>query len=155
MKPVIYLAGPMNGLTWEEANVWRYEARNTLESAGWEVLSPVDGQLDDSVEPTDVIPNLPRNAEEQPIQFTSSGLVTKDEFYIRKSDWVLCNYTNATQRSIGTVWEAGFAYAKEKLIISVLPAGNTHDHSFLRRRSHIFVPTLDMALTYLVSLTNG
>jgi nucleoside 2-deoxyribosyltransferase len=149
MKPTIYLAGPISGLKLKDSIKWRNEVREQL-SDKWHVFSPSESDLNAGASEEDVIP------ENRPgwrhINCTSSGLVTGDEFLIRKSDWLLVNLRGAEKVSLGSMWEMGFAWGLNKQIITVIREGERHDHPFVRRRSHVFVPDLPEAVEYLRNL---
>jgi nucleoside 2-deoxyribosyltransferase len=140
-KGLIYLAGPMAGMTWCEAYAWRARVGNEL-SPWWDTVSPLQG--------TTMIPEPGRPTEHVSLIHTATGLTTKDEYYIRKCDFILANFLGADRGSLGTAAEIGFGYALGKQIISVMaPEGDPNDHAFTRRWSHIFVPTLEEAIEYL------
>ena len=148
-RPTIYLAGPMGGKTWREALDWRVYVDKELSPRGWHCLSPLKAQIDDQDLDSAIPTPIGRDSYEKPLPLVSSAFVAQDEFYVRKSDWVLANFLGAEKVSLGTVWELGFAYALGKQVISVFEPGSVHDHAFLRRRSHIFVPSLEDAVGFL------
>jgi len=147
-KPTIYLAGPMTGLTWEQATQWREKAALIL-TPSWRVVTPVKGQLQSAQSDVITASTMDDTQEHLPLAHTATGITAQDEFYVRQSDWVLANFTGSTRVSQGTVWELGFAWGLGKQIISVIPKGDVHDHPFIRRRSHVFVQELDEAIEYL------
>ena len=156
----IYLAGPMNGLTWRQASEWRDRVEEVLvedkyeaDEETWVIYNPLNGEIE-GCEDLDEIIGAPKSTDTQrrKLSHTATGITAKDEFYLRKSDWVLANFTGENRVSIGTCWELGFAWALGKQIISVIPPSGIHDHAFVRRRSHIFVPELEEALEYLSDL---
>jgi nucleoside 2-deoxyribosyltransferase len=143
----------MTGLSFAEANKWRVDAYYRL-NLGWDILSPTnmpyEGQYDG---PDGKITASTQVTEDQlPSHLTPSGIVTMDEFLIDKSDFVLANFMGSAKVSIGTIWELGYAWAKGKKIVSVLPPENTHDHPFVRRRSHLVVHTLEDAFRYFEAI---
>lgn len=153
-RPTIYLAGPMKGLTWEQAYGWRQYATGMLTSAGWKILCPVRPQIC-NVDRSSTIGSPPREdprSGKRPILKTPSAFVTKDELFIRRSDMVLANFLGTQEVSAGTMWELGFAWGMGKQIVSVFESGNPHDTAFVRRRSHVFVDTLEEAVDYLKHL---
>lgn len=150
-KPTIYLAGPMTGLTWEEATEWRDMATLRL-TPQWRVITPVRGQTKYNKATMGDVITASTMTEEQPslpLAYTATGITAQDQFYIDQSDWLLVNFLNANRVSIGTVWEMGYAWGRNKMIISVIEPNSIHDHPFVRRRSHVFVPDLDEAIEYL------
>jgi hypothetical protein len=148
-KPTIYLAGAMSGLTWREALGWRRECEAEL-SKDWCLINPVRAQVRD--DQMDEIIKLPSKEEYLPLHLTSSGICAQDEFFINKSDWLLCYYVNAKGPSFGTVWEQAKAWEAGKLILSVITPGSLHDHPFTRRRSHVFTPHLHEAIDFFKAI---
>lgn len=150
IEPVIYLAGPITGFTWEMALAWREKCRERLRRVGFKTISPLDSQKERIPEDKTQLVVAPKREDAAlPIEFTGSGIVTADEFYIRKADFLLCNFENSTVISPGTIWEMGLAWGLNKMIVSVIPPNNIHNNVFTRRRSHVFVPDLDEALEFL------
>jgi nucleoside 2-deoxyribosyltransferase len=154
----VYLAGPMTGLTFEQMIGWRKTATKRLRKAGWTVLSPIVGQLTGkNAQPKGTI-NMdsarsgPGQEERRPIGRVSSAFVTQDRLYVKKVDVVLAHLLDAPNVSIGTVWEMAWADALDKQLVTVVTPGSVHDHAFVRRRSNVFVPTLEEALEYLEGL---
>jgi nucleoside 2-deoxyribosyltransferase len=96
-----------------------------------------------------MIPEPGRPTEHLDLIHTATGLTTKDEYYVRRCDIILANFLGADRGSLGTAWEMGFGYALGKQIISVIALDDPNDHAFIRRRSHLFVPTLEEAVEYL------
>jgi len=148
----------MTGLTYEEMTGWRNKASKRLKKAGWNVLSPVVGQLTGkNAQPkgtinTDSERAGPGQEERRPIGRVSSAFVSQDHLYVQKTDAVLAYLLNAPKVSIGTIWEMAWADAARKLLVTVVEPGGAHDHAFVRRRSNVFVPTLEEALEYLEGL---
>lgn len=157
-NPTIYLAGPMTGLTLEQMSKWRNTAAKRLRKAGWKVLSPVVGQLTGkNAQPKgtinmDSVKAGPGQEERRPIGRVSSAFVSQDRLYVQKSDAVLAYLLDYPKASIGTMWEMAWADAWNKLLVAVVAPGTPHDHAFVRRRSSVFVPTLEEALEYLEGL---
>lgn len=150
MKPTLYLAGPMSGLTWRQALEWRKQATDILHTH-WRIINPVRHQV--SVEQLDeIIPCGVQDDSHTALHLCATGLCAQDEFYIDQSDWLLCNYLDAVRPSFGTVWEQGYAWGRNKHILSVIEPGSLHDHPFVRRRSHVFTPNLDDAIQYFVTI---
>lgn len=149
MKPSIYLAGPMSGLSWRESLEWRWLVEDKLHSQ-WRIINPVRQQRGQDLD-------VPIEVQQQGqndllLQHTATGVTAQDEFYIDQSDWLLCYFLNAPKVSIGTVWEMGYAWGTGKKILTVLEKGSQHDHPFVRRRSHIFTPNLDEAIEFFQAI---
>lgn len=144
-RPSIYLAGPMIGLTWEECLGWREHVEVEL-GRDWKIISPARPQKD--VDRSKMIKLQTRKDNKLHLVDTATGVVASDTFFIKQSDWILANLTNAPKPSIGTMWELGYAYALQKNIIVVMDDNNVHNHPFTRRGVDLFCPTLDEAIEY-------
>lgn len=128
---LVYLAGPITGLRFDEAAEWR-ESFDLPE--GWAGLSPLRGKEHLR---SDVI--LASDFD------GGSVAVARDLTDIEKCDVVLANFLGAESISAGTMAEIGFAYANYKPIIVVLEEGSVHDHVFVKHMATSIVPTLDDA----------
>jgi nucleoside 2-deoxyribosyltransferase len=89
----VYLGGPIEGLSWEEAARWRINATEWLKGYGIETLDPMRRDFREVIESgADIDPN---------------EIVIPDKWDILQSDAVLVNYS---QRSTGTAMEIIYAY---------------------------------------------
>lgn len=140
----------MAGLTWRQALEWREELEKSLEDH-WNIINPVKMQQV-GVNLDDLIVTSSQKDDKLLLAHTATGICAQDEFFIDRSDWLLCNFLNATKISIGTVWEIGYAWAKGKKILTVLEPGSIHDHQFIRRRSHVFTSDFEEALEFLAAI---
>lgn len=144
----------MTGLTIKEARIWREEVRVRLRYK-WEILSPTDMRYSGEYDaPDGTMSALTKDMREKlPSHLKPDSLVTMDEFFIDRADFLLCNFIGSDIASIGTMWEMGYAWAKGKKIVSIVDDGNIHDHPFVFRRSHVVVTNLEDAILYLDGLT--
>jgi nucleoside 2-deoxyribosyltransferase len=94
--PTIYLAGPINGCTDDEAMAWRLFARQEI-GRDWTILDPMDRDY--------------RGRERD----NATAIVNGDKADIRASDVVLVNATRATW---GTAMEVHYAYTRRKRIVA-------------------------------------
>jgi nucleoside 2-deoxyribosyltransferase len=147
----IYLAGSMTHLTWREALTWRKEVESEL-SSRWKLINPVRAQV--KPEQMDEVIVSPFQGEDKKLDLwvTATGMTAQDEFYIDQSDWILCYLLNAKKVSIGTVWELGYGWGTGKKILTVLEPKSIHDHPFVRRRSHVFTPSLEEAIEFFKNI---
>lgn len=140
-QPCVYLAGPILGWQYDEASAWRERAAQSL-APEIACYSPLRGK------------HLEHNND----SFSSSrthglllspkGIVTRDRLDMQRCDLVLANLQGATQPSIGTCVEFGWADAYRKPIVTVLPAGagHPHDHVFIHQLSGYTTTSLDEAI---------
>ena len=138
-RPKVYLAGPITGLTFGEANGWREEATFKLAVEDIDALNPLRGK--EHLAGVGPLPNDFDGGHEA---------VEQDLEDIREAEVVLANFANAREISAGTMAELGYAYAACVPVISVVPRGNPHDHIFVRHMSHSVRRGLDEAIDDVV-----
>lgn len=130
----VYLAGPISGLSYEEArNGWRKEFAGHLQS-DIEPLSPMrqEGHLAE-------VKEITKFGYEYNQMSTSRGIFAKDILDIERCDAAVFNFIGAARVSIGSVWEMGYAHARGKPIVLIMESGkevqNIHDHLFVAESS--------------------
>ena len=100
----VYLGGPINGCTDEEASGWRTEAKAVLEAAGFLTVDPMDRDY--------------RGREMEP--GIAAEIVELDKKDIDTCDVIL---VNSPKPSYGTAMEIMYAFERGKHIEVVVPAG--------------------------------
>jgi nucleoside 2-deoxyribosyltransferase len=141
----IYCVGPITGLSAIDVFNYYDKIKKDLNEIGYEVLSPMTGK------------DHMRNEEE----FKSEGyqcspltkdnaIFNRDRWMVQHSDVVFADFTRGKERaSIGTCFELAWANAHGKLIISVIPTGNIHQHLFIKQASAAVFETTAEAIEYL------
>lgn len=142
----VYLAGPIDGQTYEGATDWRNKFRYDLRAIGHEGLSPMRGKEYLAKEETIIgaYENFPLSSEQ--------GIFGRDLYDVRSCDVLLANLLPATKASIGTAMEVAIAYENHKYIIVVLEPGSVSDHPFIRRAASVVVTSLDEAYDVIAIL---
>jgi len=143
----IYLAGPISGLTFEEASIWRKIITPALELLGYEVFNPLTGKeflIGKGIIGADTSQNLNVLAHHDVIY-------NVDMFRVRQSDILLINFHNCKIVSIGTVAEINLAHETNKLVIMVMDENNIHNHPFITQRS-IVLKTMEEAVAVLQNI---
>ena len=154
MKKRIYLAGPMGGLTYEEATSWRDYVAASLDNGSngrIESYSPLRGKA----VAFDAEGKLSSMDIRQTIFTTNRAVMVRDYDDCTKADLVFANFIGAKSVSIGTVMEMAFAYTLRIPIVAVMDKGNIHDnHPMLEEAFSYKVQSLDdgieAALTHLL-----
>lgn len=147
MRPSVYLAGPITGLTYDDGQDWRSYAQEKLAEHGIDGFSPLRakahlralGVLDSAGTPDSAYLGL--NALSEP-----SGITTRDRFDCMGRDLVLVNFLGAERVSIGTCIELGWADAARRPLVVAMEEDNVHRHAMVNTVSGFIVPTLDEAL---------
>ena len=132
----VYLAGPIAGLTYDEATNWRGCVRQLLPDC-IQCFSPMRGKDFLKREGT-----ISPDAYEEEIN-SAHGIMGRDHYDVCTADAVLMNLLGAGRVSIGSVIEAAWCFAyRVPLILVMEPAGNVHEHVMLAEIPIYRVPTL-------------
>lgn len=137
---LVYLAGPITGLTYNGCTEWRAQVRDTV-PAHIKTLSPLRGKqrLREITNGGPILDNYPDN----PLT-TAKGITTRDQNDVRRSDAILVNLLGTKTVSIGTVMEIAWAKAYNVPVILVMEKqGNLHDHSMINESIGYRVETLE------------
>lgn len=143
----VYLAGPITGLTYEEATRRRQYCRAKLLEYGIAGYSPLrtKGYLANEKKIGD--------SYEQYALSSQKGITERDRYDCRTSDVVFFDFADTTVASVGSCIELGWADAYRNPIVTVMDIAaeealrkNPHDHAMVRAVSGYIVPTLDEGL---------
>lgn len=147
-KPLVYLSGPMAGLTYEEAlNGWRRTAADHLMNHGIIGINPGRGK--DHKLPKEL--RLAKQGYEHTLITSAKGITTRDLFDLKRSEFMLLNLTGAKAVGIGSMIEIGWAHAFNVPIILVMEKeGNIHEHCIVDTCAAVRTDSLDDALEYIV-----
>ena len=96
----VYLAGPINGISWDECFKWRESASDLLAGYGIEALNPLSGK--------DVLQGS-RKITGCTEYFTYKEIIERDLWHVRQADLVLVNATRADCKYVGTICEVFYA----------------------------------------------
>ena len=147
MMKSVYLAGPITGLTYDEGQDWRVDVACALSDLGITAYSPLRaknylraiGVLDNAGSADSAYLGL--NPLSEP-----KGITTRDRFDCMGKDMVLANFLGATQVSIGTCIELGWADAARVPIVAVMEEDNLHRHAMVNEVAGFIVTTLEEAV---------
>lgn len=103
---IVYLGGPINGCTDDEANGWRELAKSRIELLGQTWVDPMDRDY--------------RGREMEP--GIAAQIVETDKADIDRCDLLLMN---CPKPSVGTSMEILYGYERGKWIVAVVPEGHT------------------------------
>jgi nucleoside 2-deoxyribosyltransferase len=138
MKSIIYLAGPVTGLSYAQVTTWRTEAKRRL-APDVECADPMRG-----FEHLQHETQLKHTYIDHPFT-TRRGIMMRDYFDVCRSTALLVNMLDAPDVSKGTIMELAWAFHLRKPVIVIMePEGNLHDyHPMLLETYDFRVPTLD------------
>ena len=145
-KPIVYLAGPINGLSYWAAVGWRVTMREQL-GPFIEVLSPMRGKLELRNE-EELHGNYPDSLHSRP-----DTIVQRDLSDVRRADLII---VNGLQGSYGTALEVGYAVRGATPVVLVLPEDDPlRGHPFVLALPGLsVVATLDEAAQVARSMFN-
>jgi len=152
MNKSVYLAGPITGLTWDEATSWRVTVHRVLAQDDIVCYSPLraktylshldgkNGSIADSY-PKEVSPLS-----------TSRAIYTRDKWDATRCGVLMVNFLNAKKVSIGTVLEIAWANAHDIPIVLIMEDNNVHQHSMVKECAGYIVPTLQEGIDIIRAL---
>lgn len=154
MRPTVYLAGPITGLSYEGCTDWRAKAREWLAQRGIRGISPMRGKdyLANEQNVSDAYDDAAEKVTERfgrmaAVLSTGKAIVARDRFDCQRADIVIANVLGAQAASIGTMIELGWAdSARVPVILVIEGEGNPHDHGMVREVCGFRAENLDEAL---------
>ncbi len=144
--PRVYLAGPISGLTYDEAQDWRKIAVTYLKSNRIQAFSPLRRKEFLRAEGV-----LTGSYETHPLS-TSRGVMTRDHDDCMKADLILVNLLEATRVSVGTVMEIAWAYSYRVPVVAMMETGNVHEHPMISEAIGYRVDNLSDALDLVTAI---
>jgi hypothetical protein len=156
-RKLVYLAGAMKGLTYEEANKWRKEF--ALRSPVWlETHSPMRGkELHILQEQSGGV--IGNSYPHKPLS-TWEGINTRDYNDVKTSGAVVANLLDMNTKSVGTIMEIAWAGCMQIPRILIVPENikedndNPYNHPMLLYGA-ILVHTVEDAVDVAVSLLSN
>src|SRR3989344_844355 len=141
MEKLLYLGGPIDGLSYDGCVGWREYAIRELKKDGITGLSPMRAK--EFLKKHHVLVD----GIEKHVLTTDKGITTRDLWDVSRCDAVLFNLLGAKKISVGTVTEYGGAGILHKPIITVMEKkGNVHEHPMIRELTWFRVETLEEGL---------
>jgi hypothetical protein len=147
---LIYLSGPITGLTFEEAQeTWRDYVKPRLEVAGHKTITPLRFQSHrkrDGVIGSEKLPPGPHT--------TPQGITLRDLWDVERCDLIFCNLLEAMKISLCSVGEVFRANVRKPqiIVVGMEPSGNPHDHVMLRHIAQAVLPSLDEMIKHTLEL---
>lgn len=153
-KPLVYLAGAIAGLAYDDAADWRNIAKHRLAERGIETLSPLRAKS--VLRENSVISQNCHDYADLGVFFRPRGIMARDFNDVKRCDALLVNLLDLRKPSMGTIMELGWAYAFQKpAIVAIEAQGNPHDnHPMLLEAMPFRVTSLDEAIDAVAVLLN-
>lgn len=145
---LVYLAGPITGLTYDGCTEWRSQVKHDLPYY-IQTISPMRGKqrLEEIANGGPILDSYKDN----PLS-SDKGINARDYWDVRRCDAVFVNLLGATKVSIGTVMEIAWARAFNKPVVCVMEKDNIHSHSMLNYACGFQVEDLQSGLDILSSI---
>src|ERR1035437_7595892 len=146
---LVYLSGPIAGLTYAEGAEWREYVTRCF-PPHIQGISPLRAKryLNDGRAITG----------DQPSEFqlsTDRAVNAGGRFDTFRSDAILVNLLGASTVSISTAMEIAWAYDhKIPIVLAIEPEGNPHDHPMLRDSVSVRVASLDEAIEAITAIVS-
>lgn len=153
MKPKVYLAGQISGLSYGGATDWRKWATLELAKNDIEGLDPMRAKKYLSA-----MTDLDANCREYGainVLSAPKTILTRDRWDATRCDILLANLLDADRVSIGTVMEIAWADAHRIPIVLVAKEGDYHDHAMINECVGVKVPTLEEAVNICIAFLRG
>jgi hypothetical protein len=148
MNKLVYLAGPIAGLMYEDCVGWREDTIKELAKFNITGISPIvkSKRLENE--------NRPMSAFGYPKDYmaTERVITIKDKWYCLNSSALLVNFLGSKQISIGTVMEIAWASLNNTPIVVVLEEDNVHNHGMLNECTTVTVRTLNEGIEAIKAL---
>lgn len=149
MEFLLYLAGPIHGLSYAGANDWRRYVASRLPPHIIPVSPMRSKEFLNGVEELDAQQHAQRYAH--PIA-TPRGITVRDFFDVERCHMILINLIGAKKVTIGTMQEMGAAHILRKPMVVAMEEGNIHDHKMVRELAGFQVVTLDEAIDIVITV---
>jgi nucleoside 2-deoxyribosyltransferase len=145
-EPLVYLAGPITGRTYDGATDWRKRACSELAAAGIKGLSPMRAKQYLAALPGPISGTGEEYAHLSVLSLPR-GVMTRDRYDATRCDVLLVNLLGATAVSIGTVMEIAWAdIVRTPIVCAIEEKGNPHEHMMITEAIGFRTPSLFAAL---------
>jgi len=152
MTKIVYLCGPITGLTYEQATDERERMVTLFKDRGVEALSPMRGKIF----LLEARGELLKAKGYDNVMTSGKGIVGRDRNDVLSSDVIFADFRGATKASIGSCVEFGWADAWRKPIVTLMEkTGNAHDHAFIHEMSTYVVDDVGEAVDLTLLLLNA
>lgn len=151
MSKLVYLAGPITGLSYQGSTEWRDFAITELAKHGITGLSPMRGK--EYLATLDELMTADGNRYQKfGTLSTNRGIMTRDHWDATRCDVLLVNLLGAKKISIGTVMEIAWAWGNHIPVVCVMEEGNIHEHGMILEAIGFRVATLEEALHVTIAI---
>jgi len=145
---LVYLAGPISELSYDDCTGWREYAKKELAKAGITGLNPLRAKeyLQNETSMPDAVGQMKSDHPLAHVLSSRKGITTRDRWDCTRCDVVIANLLGAKKPSIGTCMEIAWADLNRIPVILVEEEGGFHDHAMIADCVGFTVPNLEQAL---------
>jgi nucleoside 2-deoxyribosyltransferase len=144
-KPLIYLAGPITGYSYEQTVGWRNDVTKAL-GDDFLCFSPMRHkehlQNETSIKDT----------HDEHIMSTQRSIFGRDMYDVQRSDALFVNLLGATRVSIGTIMELTLAWYLRHPVIICMEDDNVNQHAMVRESTPWVVRSVEEGISVLKTL---
>lgn len=145
MSPIVYLAGPITGLSYGDCNDWRDAVRAELAQDGIKAMSPLRAK-----EYLRHVTEFSADGDEYAalsVMSSNRGIMTRDRWDATRCDVLLVNFIGAKKVSVGTCMEIAWAdLSRIPIVCAMEPEGNPHNHGMILEAIGFRLQTLQEAV---------
>lgn len=128
-RPIVYLYGPITGLTFDGAQDWRTWMARELDRFGIDAVSPLRAK--DYLRECGQLTGHGRDFLDLGVFSTPQAILARDKFDVLRADMLVGNFLGAERVSTGSMFEQAWAHLHHKPIAAAIEKeGNPHDHIF-------------------------
>jgi len=149
MKHIVYLAGPISGLSYTEANKWRADVTKQLNNEFVECRSPM--RLKDHLK---TATNLSALGDDRDITTTTRGIMRRDHNDCINASVVLVNFLDTNKPSLGTAMEIAWCYDRHIPVVLVMRPGDYHEHAMIQEAVAYITDSLEEGVRLVKGLLN-
>lgn len=146
----VYLAGPISGLTFDDADEWRTHAIAALRQHSIDGLSPLRGKA--YLRTLGSLSTQCLDEGQAGIMSLPRSIMARDFHDATHCDVLLVNLLGASRISIGTMMEVAWCYQARTPIVCCMDLGNVHEHAMVTEAIDFRVSTVDEAVAVCVAI---
>jgi hypothetical protein len=154
-QQLVYLVGPITGLSYQGCTEWRDAVKEELEATGrYHCFTPMRGKKH-LKENQDIPATIPEHIRRPGC--SGHDILARDYYDCTRADVIFCNLAGAEIPSIGSMFELAWSYANPNSFSVVILDGeaNPHWHAFVIQAGSVVFPTLEEGVKYMKDVLNS
>ena len=153
-QQLVYLVGPITGLSYAGCTEWRDAVKKELEETGiYHCLTPMRGKKH-LIGHEDIPANIPDHIRRPGC--TSHDILARDYYDCMRSDVIFSNLLGADMSSIGSMFELAWSWGNPRSFsVVIMESDNPHQHAFPIQAGSVIFPSIDQGMTYMKKVLNA